>query len=97
MKNKDYLILFCFAFTSFLLCASYSLLMIVVVSKISYLCGFMLLISMISSIYFIIKYQYMINKEITKKVKKKKRNKVYNLEANKKYNHSLKRKKVYGK
>ena len=47
---KDYGILFCFAFASFLIYSIYSLLSIIVIGDISYFSGIVLLFTMISSI-----------------------------------------------
>lgn len=91
---KDYGILFCFAFTSFLIYSVYSLLSIIVIGDISYFSGIVLLFTMISSIYFVIKYQSMNNKIIIKEKKKVvKRNKIYNM--NKRYNYEFKEKKIF--
>lgn len=91
---KDYGILFCFAFTSFLIYSVYSLLSIIVIGDISYFSGIVLLFTMISSIYFVIKYQSMNNKIIIKEKKKVvKRNKIYNM--NKRYNYEFKEKKTF--
>lgn len=91
---KDYGILFCFAFASFLIYSIYSLLSIIVIGDISYFSGIVLLFTMISSIYFVIKYQSMNNKIIIKEKKKVvKRNKIYNM--NKRYNYEFKEKKTF--
>ena len=91
---KDYGILFCFAFSSFLIYSIYSLLSIIVIGDISYFSGIVLLFTMISSIYFVIKYQSMNNKIIIKEKKKVvKRNKIYNM--NKRYNYEFKEKKTF--
>ena len=93
LGEKDYGILFCFAFTSFLIYSVYSLLSIIVIGDISYFSGIVLLFTMISSIYFVIKYQSMNNKIIIKEKKKVvKRNKIYNM--SKRYNHEFKEKNV---
>ncbi len=91
---KDYGILFCFAFVSFLIYSIYSLLSIIVIGDISYFSGIVLLFTMISSIYFVIKYQSINNKIIIKEKKKVvKRNKIYNM--NKRYNYEFKEKKTF--
>lgn len=91
---KDYGILFCFAFASFLIYSIYSLLSIIVIGDISYFSGIVLLFTMISSIYFVIKYQSINNKIIIKEKKKVvKRNKIYNM--NKRYNYEFKEKKTF--
>ena len=91
---KDYGILFCFAFVSFLIYSIYSLLSIIVIGYISYFSGIVLLFTMISSIYFVIKYQSINNKIIIKEKKKVvKRNKIYNM--NKRYNYEFKEKKTF--
>ena len=91
---KDYGILFCFAFVSFLIYSIYSLLSIIVIGDISYFSGIVLLFTMISSIYFVIKYQSMNHKIIIKEKKKVvKRNKIYNM--NKRYNYEFKEKKTF--
>lgn len=91
---KDYGILFSFAFASFLIYSIYSLLSIIVIGDISYFSGIVLLFTMISSIYFVIKYQSINNKIIIKEKKKVvKRNKIYNM--NKRYSYEFKEKKTF--
>ena len=81
-KIKNYGILFCLAFTDFLLIGFYVLISIITVSKINMLSTIMLLLSLTSSILFIVLYQLENNKEV--EIKAKKCNKKFSKEKAKK-------------